>query len=708
MLYSHLDYTLKTLRLLAFSGRPVLIEEVAEAIAVDFTSDVRFDPDLRLNNIDDILTVCSSLVTITTRTVSQTAISKTYKAISFSSGPINNATSRGEEYVTVRELALAHFSVKEWLASERTARTLPFLSGLAENANDMIAQTCLSYIHYVTGFSNMPKLNADDFPFINYAMQYWSHHLRCCEDTQYSDSLESLSLALLSVDTSQSENLACLGRMLHGRFQSQMRFNPLYWSCYAGLYKLSRLYLEHGANINMNTEGSGSPLHAAIVGADARIVQLLIDNGADVSAFKTHAWTDSPVGYLNALQFAAYCCNEDALRILIAMDTNTDAKSDRYGQVLIAATYDLADTKILHMLLEAGADVNTQSLDGTALCAACLLKTSDQTQVVELLLGKGANPNLRGGVMDTPLHAATLQKDNYLIEQLLDHGAEREVEDRYGWTPLQCARTTRNLKGCQLLSAGKDNKIMAQDDGGWPSLYMIPVTEDGDFVFENDGTIAVVGKAPLLVHARLKWIAEPFAENVNQERLDEGIQARGSHCLPFNFKAFYFEVSIVSGGKRRYVFILFSSVVRPRLKIDSTATLVSDYVTITLTGWVLLDGPLALGAIMEMTATFIISAHQTTTARLIARAMSSGVGWTRIQVPCFSRRMGHVLVRELLSLIVVGWLISLLATIAVNLERRLFPLYATSEPGAKVKVNLGSSEFVYKNLLTPPGDASST
>jgi hypothetical protein len=54
----------KILQLLAFSARPVKIEEVAEVLAIDFDrhGGPRFNADLRLRDPEALLTICSSLV----------------------------------------------------------------------------------------------------------------------------------------------------------------------------------------------------------------------------------------------------------------------------------------------------------------------------------------------------------------------------------------------------------------------------------------------------------------------------------------------------------------------------------------------------------------------------------------------------------------------------------------------------------------------
>jgi hypothetical protein len=86
----------KILQWLVFSARPLQIKEVAEVVAVDIESDPRFDPERRLREPQDVLAICSSLVTVVTK---------------IADGRHDKTTSG--------EIRLAHFSVKEYLVSER-------------------------------------------------------------------------------------------------------------------------------------------------------------------------------------------------------------------------------------------------------------------------------------------------------------------------------------------------------------------------------------------------------------------------------------------------------------------------------------------------------------------------------------------------------------------------------------------------------------
>src|SRR5437764_417870 len=94
----YIQDALKILQWLSFSTRPVLIKEVAEVVAVDLErSHPRFDPEQRLHEPHDLLVICSSLVTTSSVTFE-----------------LPDGELEGTE-----ELRLAHFSVKEYLTSER-------------------------------------------------------------------------------------------------------------------------------------------------------------------------------------------------------------------------------------------------------------------------------------------------------------------------------------------------------------------------------------------------------------------------------------------------------------------------------------------------------------------------------------------------------------------------------------------------------------
>ena len=65
----HAEDALKVLQWLAFSARPLGIQEVAEATAITLNDSPLFDPEDRLRDHTDILAICSSLITVSSRPI---------------------------------------------------------------------------------------------------------------------------------------------------------------------------------------------------------------------------------------------------------------------------------------------------------------------------------------------------------------------------------------------------------------------------------------------------------------------------------------------------------------------------------------------------------------------------------------------------------------------------------------------------------------
>jgi ankyrin repeat domain-containing protein 50 len=135
---------------LAFSERPLLLKEVAEAAVVD--PDTAFSPDERLPDPSYILEILGSLVTVSSEGVS------------------NSASDYDLDCLSGREIRLAHFSVKEYLISERIRCGKASEFGATSiDANLFIAESCLSYtFHYDE--SNSKTMSPEDleyFPLCN-------------------------------------------------------------------------------------------------------------------------------------------------------------------------------------------------------------------------------------------------------------------------------------------------------------------------------------------------------------------------------------------------------------------------------------------------------------------------------------------------------------------------------------------------------------
>ena len=144
------------------------------------------------------------------------------------------------------------------------------------------------------------------------------------------------------------------------------------------------------------------------------------------------------------LHVAAYFAKHDAMRALVAAGADVNAlESDRYDIVTIASVAN--DVPTLKLALELGCKATniTSRYDGTALIAAAHL---GHAEVVQMLIRAGAPLNHVNNLHWTaliesivlgnggPPHTLTLQ-------HLVDAGANLQLADRSGATPLALAKS---------------------------------------------------------------------------------------------------------------------------------------------------------------------------------------------------------------------------------------------------------------------------
>jgi len=146
------EHAHRLLHCLTVAIRPLRVEELAEVLAVDFDAAhqggiPKLKPDWRLaNQHQAVLSTCSSLIAI-----------------------VDDGDSQVVQF--------SHFSVKEFLTSDRLARSSEDVSRyhiLLEPAHTLLAQACLGALLRLD--DTVEDGNARDIPLAEYAARYWVDH----------------------------------------------------------------------------------------------------------------------------------------------------------------------------------------------------------------------------------------------------------------------------------------------------------------------------------------------------------------------------------------------------------------------------------------------------------------------------------------------------------------------------------------------------
>lgn len=215
----------------------------------------------------------------------------------------------------------------------------------------------------------------------------------------------------------------------------------------------ARLLLQRGADPNAFDKNKGSTaLTAAAFKGQSEVVKLLLEHGANADAALRDGTRRTPLYVVAgadadedlAIEVAKLLLDKGADINVRAVDWNSTE-----GWTPLLAAIKNERWKLVHFLVERGADVNAQSVAAgqyeeemgfglTPLMHAAKVNTPELSM---FLLDKGASIETRTVTGRTALFFAAQGGLVPLVEALLARGANANDTDKDGWTPLMYAST---------------------------------------------------------------------------------------------------------------------------------------------------------------------------------------------------------------------------------------------------------------------------
>ena len=300
-------------------------------IAIDIQSGERlvFDPDMRLLDHQDLLTMCSSLI----------SLSRTY--IRKKDGVV------GRE---IQELHLSHSSVKDFLVVHFQERPFPpFFENIDSQA--YAAECCLVYLlqfwdHWID------ERDICEYPMARYAAEFWMRHMQSSETKTTPIGIQ-LMLDLMDdslVPFSNWRRLYDPDKPWRGIDLDAITYaSPLYYASQSGLEILVDQLLERGSKTDEGKGMFGTPLQVAAYNGHLGVAQLLLSAGADPNNECGMSYTP--------LKAAAIAGHANLVRILIHHGADPNVNTDNSGTALLEATRN-RNPEITKILIDAKADVN--------------------------------------------------------------------------------------------------------------------------------------------------------------------------------------------------------------------------------------------------------------------------------------------------------------------------------------------------------------
>jgi ankyrin repeat protein len=489
----YFDEVRTALEWLAFSTRPLSVAEMAEvcSIRLDDSGEPYLDQGGHAALLG-LLGVISSLVLVENRR-----------------GSASQDFTFGESYPDKYDtscypstIRLAHFSVKEYLVSDRLQQSDARFSRFAvreSQAHMSLSQSCCAYFLYFTKEPNIriwieeekepiPESSGehhyvagqdylDDFtpayPLLPYVCRQWAHHQRLAEiDTERLAIDNGLHMRILADEAVRVSWLRLIGDRLLKLSAWCSRGSPskilalrdwhddttsLYWATDLGLRQtVSRLCASMSRQDVCNVGGVyHTAAQCAAYRGDEKILETLMGSGADVhhegGVFRT------------TLQAAAISGNSEIVEVLLKNGTKVTYEGGHFGTSLLAAAH-CGHTSIVLQLLDTNPEVGVLNIRldtyGTALDIAA---GDGNERMVEALLQAGAD---HGVAM-----LKAVARDHTGIAQIfINHGANLNIQHVDGfrrrerrWVPgplitvLQSAVDTASEEMVEvLIQAGAD------------------------------------------------------------------------------------------------------------------------------------------------------------------------------------------------------------------------------------------------------------
>jgi ankyrin repeat domain-containing protein 50 len=461
------DEAFAALQWLTYSERPLYLDELAEAVVLG--------PDkCSLNNRDrlldpyEVLHICSSLVVLGNGDMQDTDEDDDQG---------KNGNEEDENVQARKIVSFAHFSVKEYLISERIRQgPASSFSVSASAAHAFIGQTCLSYLLNFDKNDSLPANPLDVFPLIKYSARYWHHHVSFATGyPAYSEKTVMLTLKLFHSNYVFLNWLQISNpdRRIGGDTPPSIA-PPLYYASMLQLPTVVKALIEGGADVNEKGGYLCNALTAVLssgsfnAAEDQRMVTalLLLDGGANIEAKD-----DQGITVLHGPAFRG----EVALtRLLLDRGADIEAKSNWGGTALYGATVNKHE-EVARLLLERGANIEAKAgTDGaTALCTAA---RGGRREMVQLLLERGSNIEARDNKGRAALHMVTAGGNSDVMPLLLEKGADFTAKDDEGRTALHYATlgdriTLDDRKEVIQLLLEKGANLIAKDNSGQTALH---------------------------------------------------------------------------------------------------------------------------------------------------------------------------------------------------------------------------------------------
>ena len=391
----------RLLQCLTVARRPLRVGELAEILALDFDAEEGI-PELKENwrwkdEQEAVLSTCSSLISVV-----------------------------GDD--DHRVVQFSHFSVKEFLTSDRLATSSPDISHfhiLLRPAHTVITKACLGIL-LQSGHDTGDTMAMHTSSLHWYAVSCWMEHARFEKLWTYVEDGVRQGIKRL-FDPAKPYLKRWLMYNIHfqllvGSHIEVLRGSPLYYASMCGFFDLAAHLIEDSQQLTDIVSQSHSPLVAALRSWNFDIADLLYERAADLGIITN----DIGITLLHAASEEGHV---GFVKRLLARGAPENLQQHNHEAPLYLVG--AAGHQQHSINVDAADDFNYTSLHWAS--------QGGHSEIVRELLMRGTDVTAKNQNLRTPLHLASYSGDTETMRLLIERGADVSAQDRRHKTPLHLA-----------------------------------------------------------------------------------------------------------------------------------------------------------------------------------------------------------------------------------------------------------------------------
>ena len=273
-----------------------------------------------------------------------------------------------------------------------------------------------------------------------------------------------------------------------GAFKSRIEHFLTLWGNFTDekiieYFKLLKKYRPNQLDLNIRTNTGANTVLAAAQHCRPKLIKWLIDNGADQFMIGGHDNSNAIDRAISVWPDKDPQDRANTVKVLLDAGLDIEIKNPQ-GQTPLITAAEVGALDTVDLLLKNGADVNAQTNDGeNAISFAVkgaydyqfkritVMNESNKVRIINLLCKYGANINCVPSESLIPLGWSIISNYNEIFEHLIRLGADINLKDFFGYTPLMRTLIHNNTSARRYLLYQDGLDLMETDRLGKNILF---------------------------------------------------------------------------------------------------------------------------------------------------------------------------------------------------------------------------------------------